>query len=44
MVAHSTRMAVLHTYSTLGARTFVVRIYGAGDALVDTRTVMLTLR
>lgn len=41
---HSTRLEVLHTYSTLGARTFVVRIYGAGAALVDTRTVSLTLR
>jgi hypothetical protein len=43
-MAHSTRLGVLHTYSTLGARTFVVRIYGAGDALIDTRTVTLTLR
>lgn len=42
--AHSTRLAVLHTYTTLGARTFVVRLYGAGGAVVDTRTLMLTLR
>jgi len=41
---HSTRLAVLHTYSMLGARTFVVRIYGAAGALLDTRTVSLTLR
>lgn len=41
---HSTRLEVLHRYSTLGARTLVVRIYGAGDALIETRTVMLTLR
>jgi hypothetical protein len=44
MTAHATRLGVLHTYSTLGARTFVVRLYGAGGALVDTRTLTLTLR
>ncbi len=42
--AHSSRLAVRHTYSALGARTFVVRIYGAGGALADTRTVAVTLR
>ncbi|MFO0686357.1 MAG: M15 family metallopeptidase [Sandaracinus sp.] len=42
--AHSTRLAVRHTYSMLGTRTFVVRLYDASDALVETRTVMLTLR
>ncbi len=42
--AHSTRLAVRHTYSTLGARSFAVRLYDASDALVETRTVMLTLR
>jgi hypothetical protein len=41
---HSTRLAVLHTYSTLGARTFVVRIYDASDTRIETRTVSLTLR
>ncbi len=40
---HSTRLGVLHTYSTLGTRMFVVRIYGAGGALIDTRTFTLTL-
>ena len=44
LATHSTRLAVLHTYSTLGLRTFVVRIYDASGAVIDTRTVMLTLR
>jgi hypothetical protein len=44
MTAHSTRLAILHTYSMLGSRSFVVRIYGAGGALVDTRAFTLVLR
>lgn len=42
--AHSTRLAVTHTYSTLGARTLEVRIYGAGATPIETRMRTLTLR
>ena len=43
-VVRSTRNAVLHTFTLLGARTFVVRLYDATGTALETRTVALTLR
>lgn len=44
MTAHSTRLAVRHTYSMLGSRAFTVRLYDASGALVGTRTATVVLR
>lgn len=42
--ARSTRNAILHTYSTLGARHFELRAYGADGMLLETRAFDFALR
>lgn len=42
--SHSSRLAVRHTFTLLGARAFVVRLYDAGGAVVDTRSFSFELR